>query len=91
MNAVTTNTAESTDTSSSVSATAMMDISGSSDHASPVEPIRPTTVSSASAMSVTTEMPMETASNPTSRPTATTIKDTTLNSKLASVLRDRSS
>jgi hypothetical protein len=36
-------------------------------------------------------MSMEIASNPTSHPTATTTKDMTLSSKLASVSRDQSS
>lgn len=86
--AVTINTAESMDISSTDSATAMKDISGSLDLANLVELTRPTTVSSASALSATSEMSTETASSPTSSPTATTMKDTMPRFKHVSASRE---
>lgn len=70
--AAATNIVESTDILSTDSATATMDISGSLDHASPAEPTRPTMELYVSATLATPEMSMETVSNLTLPPTATT-------------------
>lgn len=87
-NAQTTNIVDSMDILNMVNATAMMDISGSTEPADPAETTKVSTEFLASATSATLLIKVETASNPTSNLTATKMKDMTQPSRPAFVFKE---